>query len=95
MVIKERSHLRSGFSSPLPELGGENSESHYPITLDPKETGHQLVFLDVHGLMVPLPVRHHKVEDCKRKLDSMSGLLREVYPDNFCERTFEVQPLWV
>ena len=43
--------LRSGFSLPLPELGGESSESHCLITLGLGETGHRLVFLDAHGLV--------------------------------------------
>ena len=41
--------LRSGFSFFQPELGVESSDRHYPITLDPKETGRQLVCLDAHG----------------------------------------------
>ena len=47
------------------------------------------------GWLNPLPLRHHKVEVQETKLDSMSGLLCEVTPDNFRERTFEVRPLRV
>ena len=39
------------------------------------------------------PAAMYEVEVYKRKLDKMSGLLCEVLPDNFCERTFEVRPL--
>ena len=31
----------------------------------------------------------YEVEVYKRKLDKMSGLLCEVLPDNFCERTLQ------
>ena len=44
-------NLRSGLGVPLPELGGENSESHCLIPLGPKETGLQLEYLDTHGLV--------------------------------------------
>ena len=47
------------------------------------------------GQLIPLDRLHFEVEVQETKLDSMSGLLCEVTPDNFCERTFEVRPLKV
>ena len=47
------------------------------------------------GELIPLPLCHCKVEVQETKLDLMSGLLCEVTPDNFRERTFEVRPLRV
>ena len=41
------------------------------------------------GELIPLALSHSEVEVCKRKLDLMSVLLREVSPDNFCGRTFD------
>ena len=46
--------MRSGLGVPLPELDGENSESHCLIPLDPKETDLLLEFLDTHGLVESL-----------------------------------------
>ena len=87
-------NLRNGFGVPLPELGVESSCCHLPITLDPMGTGHQS---GVRGWIwanwFPWPCNFLRVEVCKRKLYLMSGLLREVAPDIFCERSFEVRPL--
>ena len=68
--------MRNGFGAPLPELDGENSYYHLPIARCPKETNHQQVYQDAHGLVDSLRrLASNEVEAYKRKLDSMSGLL--------------------
>ena len=89
--------LRNGFGVPLPELGVESSYCHFPITHCPKETGHSQVYLDARGLVDSLGrlVSWGRGLQEKTWLDVRSALLRNVLPDNFCERTFGVRPLGV
>ena len=83
-------NLRNGFGVPLPELDGESSYYHLPITRCPKETDYRQVYPDAHGLvgsLSPLPCMRSR--STRENLTRFQVSCRTVLSDNFCERTLQ------